>query len=588
MRPGERGRRRLPLPRGDPACDAGGVCQGTLCAACSGDIAGCPCEAGACADLVCDTDSFTCRGALTCADLSCLERQLCTEGNATTDARCAMACEAGYVWDGASERCQPMAMNCTPGHPASLDETCAAEGRLCVTTATSAECGACVEGRIEVEGSCVSPITCAALDCASMHRECVASTPTAHASCGDCLAGYVVGAGGTCAPDPDATCDSGSDLLAACDADNRECGATLDAFGCLGCKAGFIEDGETGACRLAVTCADLDCAANDRACVPSATGDASCGDCLPETPVDDGMGGCRAALTCDDLTCAEGQVCVPGDAADARCVGDACDPTERFDLYSGTCVSCPASCALGRAPQTVYQGEGVPGVCVCETAPGTFLTAADPLVHQPCDEDGDGWLRASAREAIEVDDVEAGERDAVDQDPADVLVERRAAQHRRHPIRRVGAVAAHSRDEEPVEAPPGEDGAHDRHVAAVRALEGGVVHAHDVRHLHRRRPRTSTRTCPSASKANATPIARDIAPTPISAGPTSGEHPPMEVKSQQRMSVVAASVTAAPAAITMSATPRTCSPTSVGRPLRSVGCSPRTIVFRGPDSNSTS
>lgn len=154
-------------------CEASAFCDGTLCQACTADVAGCPCEGGACnGGLICEAER--CRSALRCADLraagTCGEHERCDEP-AGADAICLTGtCVDGYRWSALSARCVACVSvdcasepTCVPDQPTSLD--CGAH-RRCVQSGDVGECGDCETGYLDVGGDCVEVDTCGGVVCA--------------------------------------------------------------------------------------------------------------------------------------------------------------------------------------------------------------------------------------------------------------------------------------------------------------------------------------------------------------------------------------------------------------------------------------
>ena len=70
-----------------------------------------------------------------CAELSCIEHQVCQEASGQSDAECLDECEAGFVWNSPGS-CDAVGDVC-----ALLD--CVSEGRICVVNTSVVECGDC-------------------------------------------------------------------------------------------------------------------------------------------------------------------------------------------------------------------------------------------------------------------------------------------------------------------------------------------------------------------------------------------------------------------------------------------------------------
>lgn len=217
----------------DASCEAGLVCSSGICRACTSDVAGCPCAAGGCTGMVCD--SGKCRKARTCADAGCLAHQACAIGSSIADATCTSACEPGFVWQASPAACNPDTnATCASGASGTIVDRCTALHRSCQQEPGGAHCGACLDGFPLDSGSglCVAT-TCAALEaqCALQHQLC-----------------SVLRGGGAV---------------------------------CQGCRSGYILDASTHACRQRYTCASLPTACTaGQTCIDDAGGsvDAYCRD----------------------------------------------------------------------------------------------------------------------------------------------------------------------------------------------------------------------------------------------------------------------------------------------------------------------
>jgi hypothetical protein len=365
----------------EPACAADQVCQDGVCRPCTNDLAGCPCLEGACqGDVACDADTQLCRPKVRCADGLCATGQLCEEGASGQDAVCTTVCEGDLVWNPDVQRCEgaPEAETCESGGDQSVQALCATEGRYCVENEAGPMCGACLANHVEDDATggdaCRPVVECAALACAAENRTCIQSGIHSDASCGGCVPGFAEEQG-ACQALPPATCVAGQ-------TDN-----------------------------IVDLCANL-----GRGCQEPTANAAFCGDCLsglvPADP-NDATSLCRAPLTCTDLidmgVCAANEPCFEGDGLfDAAC-GDApcAGPGEALRVDTNTCVSCPIADACGAPgetgrlwPFTLYQSND----CVCETQSGWFADLSGVGLPKPCDEDGDRWVRISARPAVESDD----------------------------------------------------------------------------------------------------------------------------------------------------------------------------------------
>lgn len=166
--------------------------------------------------------------------------------------------------------------------------------------------------------------------------------------------------------------------------------------------------------------------------------------CLPGSPpaIDDGypctLDYCdeardevRHAPICDPITCgvrashpplacAEGEICTrPDPFADSECVDASCPgDLPRDPSNNNLCVSDCGDISVCAGPGGTGQWwplTSSTGDCVCETVDGWFVDPAVSAAPQPCDGDGDGWVRASASAALEGGDpaVAANARCAV-------------------------------------------------------------------------------------------------------------------------------------------------------------------------------
>lgn len=406
-----------PCPRGTVgcACRTGDLCDATLyctgnnlCAACSNDIVGCPCTgANVCTnDLVCDSGDHTCREAIFCTDAGCAAHQACQETTAGVDAVCLSSCVSGFRWNG-SNGCDEL--NCATGAN-SIASQCTGQNRACVATSGSgAVCGACLANFVDESGTltiCRAARTCSDLNCASQHRECQAATSSADAVCQVCVAGYIVD-GTDCVVQTCVANGPGS-ILAACTAAHRLCNDPFDApASCGDCTGGYIEN-SSGDCQLPHTCdvSDLNCAAQNRRCEGEPPLQ-HCGDCLAGTaPLPTNPSVCAAPVTCQTLNCGAG-FCVEGAAGqNATCITATCGNNQASKPSDGTCVSCIVSCNASDTGETgrIWPVALASDHCLCETRDGFYWDDGDRQA-KPCDADGDGWVRESARSAVNATDV---------------------------------------------------------------------------------------------------------------------------------------------------------------------------------------
>lgn len=143
-----------------------------------------------------DASSGSCVEATTgCESITCADRQLCEVQSGTPT--CLPECEAGFDWNATTMACDANASaNCQSGDPDSILDTCTAENRECVESASGASCGDCLSGNIEVSGACRAPLTCADVSCDASTELCVQDP----------------GVDARCVTFDPATCDVGADL----------------------------------------------------------------------------------------------------------------------------------------------------------------------------------------------------------------------------------------------------------------------------------------------------------------------------------------------------------------------------------------
>lgn len=380
-----------------PAPTCAGGAPGSIRATCEAQFRSCfepgvGARCGPCLSGFVEEDG-TCRPRRSCADLTCAaEYRNCVEGGERADAACGDCIAGVAVEEGA---CVPYV--CDPDAPSSLAASCAQAKRACVEEeGTAARCGGCWAGFIDRSGACDRLYTCASLGCAAAARTCVQETATADADCGGCLAGYVE-RNGSCVRRSDATCGETSPettIEPDCWNEHRSCDATATPARCGGCLDGFVEVPELG-CVTRVTCAELACELDHRTCEELPTG--RCIGCLPGYLEEPATGVCRPIRTCAEVTCPQGEVCfLPGDHEDAACRVDCGDSA----IWGGRrCEPCPPCTDAGEEGR--WSTPTRAGSCICRTAPGYFYSTAGDVGSFPCDADGDGWVRESARLALE-------------------------------------------------------------------------------------------------------------------------------------------------------------------------------------------
>jgi len=383
----------------EPTCEPD--VPGSILARCAAENRVCF-DAGSGATCAACLDGFVeeaeaCRPVRTCADLDCAaEARTCIEGGLRADARCG-ACLPGA--DGAPDAgC--VRRTCEAGVEGSIAADCAAQRRHCVESAdVEAACGACWSGFADRSGTCKPVRTCEELACAEAGRTCVPATATEDARCGACIAG-LQDAGQRCVPFPDGSCDPavGTDLTGVCAAASRSCDDAQLPARCGDCLDGTVLDAATGLCVERVTCAELACAAENRTCEELPNG--HCAGCLPGFTEDAATGACRPVRTCAEISCGPEMICVQPDAdQDAVCQRD-CGADA---IWGGTrCEPCPP--CNGEGEEGRWPTPSLAGSCICRTAPGYFYSTAGDVGSFACDADGDGWLRESARLALESND----------------------------------------------------------------------------------------------------------------------------------------------------------------------------------------
>lgn len=334
----------------------------------------------------------TCTAVTTCTQLDCAsQNRTCSEAGAHSDAVCGTCVDGAIATtDG---RC--VTPSCDPSVAGSTAQSCQTQHRACMMNAAGPACGGCVSGYVDDLGTCRPVKTCVDLGCAAANRLCTPPGANSDATCGACLAGYL-DQGGTCGVQSNATCDpapaSGS-IAAGCASENRTCVAGTPAS-CGGCVSGDVMDPSTQLCIPQQGCAQLDCASQHRDCSDTPFG--HCTTCQSGYVQDTQTGQCRAPIPCAQLTCAAGSTCVEATAtADAYCQ-TSCPSGQVWN--GSTCQSCPVCNGTGEAG--VWSSTTQNGYCICQTQPGYFYSVGADVGTYPCDHDGDGWVRESARGSI--------------------------------------------------------------------------------------------------------------------------------------------------------------------------------------------
>jgi len=369
---------------------------GTLVDSCAADHRQCYEDArgamcGLCEDGYRDT-AGTCAAVKTCADLDCAsESKACSEAGAHSDALCNGCVEGALATsDG---RC--VTPSCDATVAGSTAQSCQTQRRACVMGAQGPSCGGCFAGYVDDLGACRAAKTCADLGCAAAKRACSPQSANADATCGTCLSGYV-DQGGSCVQQADATCDPApapGSIAAGCAQENRACTVGTPAS-CGACLTGFVLDPASGACVPQQGCSQLTCASDHRDCSETPYG--HCTTCSPGYVQDAQTGLCRPPIACAQLSCDAGASCVEATAtSDAVCQTTCADG----QIWNGTtCQSCPVCDGDGEAG--VWSSTTQNGYCICQTKPGYFYSVGADVGTYPCDNDGDGWVRESARGSI--------------------------------------------------------------------------------------------------------------------------------------------------------------------------------------------
>jgi hypothetical protein len=184
------------------------------------------------------------------------------------------------------------------------------------------------------------------------------------------------------------SCGTAADsIAAACTAVNRTCQEANGSAMCGGCVTGFVESGSS--CVAVTTCAD--CAGRHRDCAQSG-GVPSCGAC--SAGFQETIGGTCAAV---QTSCQDGGVDGGGCSY--------CPSGQGWDPFAGACHACldgvPQKCdGPGETGNVVITDSKDNVRCICETRAGFYPDSASNAA-QPCDNDGDGWVRESAQPAYE-------------------------------------------------------------------------------------------------------------------------------------------------------------------------------------------
>jgi hypothetical protein len=253
----------------------------------------------------------------------------------------------------------------------------------------------------------ITVASCAEVGCAD-HQICQEATGTNDAQClAECDAGFVWNGNTTACDVVGATCAelNCASLGRVCvnNPFGAQCGACMSGYRLAGLDCVQLTSCETSP-AVGVGIRDK-CAIQGRACVEAVAGEAECASCLQANlVVDPDTQACRVPLTCNNITCPDGLVCVQATGIDARCNTNCVGPAGQPGIVnpSGVCILCPPCTDTARGEAGPYLG-GVSGEgrCICETAANHYWQEGEPTGVAPCDADGDGWVRFSAKAARE-------------------------------------------------------------------------------------------------------------------------------------------------------------------------------------------
>jgi len=342
-------------------------------------------------------ENNACRPVIKCSDINCQEKnKLCSEADDQTDAIC-RGCADGFL-EISGQCARP---NCNDGAIGSIKNECEIFKRNCFEDAAGAQCSSCKPNYIEIGDTCEKAIVCIELNCSENNRKCTSKTETNHAKCGRCLEGFEENEG-VCISDKDKTCqaDEKNSIADKCKAKNRECITDEQGSRCGECSEGMIKIDDV--CSNKLSCADLNCEKNElKHCSDEPTG--HCTTCLPGYVKDEETKKCRETVKCDSIpSCPTGQTCVQaGDYSDAFCRKTCPEQS----IWNGRrCEPCPPCkpTDLGEAGAWVWPTAA--GNCICETSEGYYYSVGADMGPVPCDADGDGWVRESARIAMNSND----------------------------------------------------------------------------------------------------------------------------------------------------------------------------------------
>lgn len=323
-------------------------------------------------------------------DTGASQGKLCESGKCkpcAADADCTADSEYGTGATCTNGRCVP----CTPG-----DAGC---------SCASGSCGAQLVCD-STTSTCRAPTSCVELGC-QPGQKCGWSQGTSDGCLNQCDPAYKWNANtSTCDELPKDCANDPADptsILQDCTSQNRTCVTAAGTASCGACVTGYTTSGTD--CVPQVMCSDLDCASQNRKCAGEPL--ASCTTCIKDYVDDNGT--CRPVVTCADLNCSGNGICVAAKDTnndgsldtDAYC-GTSADCTAAnghiWDPNLSTCLPCdctgPGTTGTWETDRPSFQDN-----CICKTLPGYFFNDSTDSVD-PCDADGDGWVRDSADTAI--------------------------------------------------------------------------------------------------------------------------------------------------------------------------------------------
>lgn len=346
--------------------------------------------------------TFLCTTAADCDGLTG------SEGNICLDAQCA-SCSAD--WQCSQVPHYGTGARCVTGR-CSVDQLTATQHENCIAGIESCAClvdDSCKRPLVcdDVLKTCRKPKTCADIQCQDKGA-CIPASDSKDAICvGDCKNGLVWSATAQACIRQGSNClaDDPKSMVLECAQQGRVCTIVDEGASCGTCLDDFTA--QDNACIALARCADLNCAATHQLCVDEPNG--HCDKCMPGYVKDSSSNRCIA--TCDALQCATDEKCVEHiNDTQAICVKTlgpnypqipSCLENEAYNPMWQACQDCGN---LNCIEDDRHTGHIYPIVnnqfrCICETKPGFYYDNAT-MQAEPCDADGDGWLRRSAWDAL--------------------------------------------------------------------------------------------------------------------------------------------------------------------------------------------